>query len=213
MRLIIKVFILIFSFSLLFLSCQYEAQKRYELELEEEKSLAIEERLKEEEEERLALEERLEKERQEKALQEKYFENYLETGATPYAYCYGGNKSCSEFGCSAIEVTTPSNSDVVVTIKKNDKVYRHAYIRAGSTYSLEFPNGTYQAFFYYGNGWNPDKVIKETDCGTLKGGFVSGEQVSKDDPQSLDNNILKYELILQNHGNFKTQPSNLEEAL
>ena len=100
----------------------------------------------------------------------------------------------------------------MVTIKKNNEVFRHAYINAGSQYTFEFPNGTYQAFFYYGRGWNPNKVMKETDCGTLKGGFIADEHFGKDSPQSLSNNILEYELILQQNGNFSTRPSNSEEA-
>ena len=54
--------------------------------------------------------------------------------------------------------------------------------------------------------------MKETDCGTLKGGFISNENFGKDSPQSLSNNILKYELILQQNGNFSTSPSNSDEA-
>ena len=54
--------------------------------------------------------------------------------------------------------------------------------------------------------------MKETDCGTLKGGFIADEQIGKDSPQSLNNNILEYELILQQNGNFSTTPSNSEEA-
>ena len=54
--------------------------------------------------------------------------------------------------------------------------------------------------------------MKETDCGSLRGGFVSSEHFGKDTPQSLANNILEYELILQQNGNFSTRPSNSEEA-
>ena len=152
--------------------------------------------------------ERIEKER----IREKYINNSLRTGATPYSYCFGRNKTCSVYGCSQIKVRTPSNSDVMVTIKKNDEVFRHAYINAGNQYTFEFPNGVYQAFFYYGKGWNPDKEMKETDCGMLKGGFVADEQFSKDSPQTLNNSILEYELILQERGNFSTKPSNSDEA-
>lgn len=138
-----------------------------------------------------------------------YISNALKTGATPYAKYYGGNKKCNEYGCSRIKVNT-SNSDVLVTIKKNDKVVRHAYISGGDSYTFSFPNGTYQAFFYYGKGWNPDKEMKN---GTIKGGFVSEEHFGKDQPQSLSNNILEYSLILQPNGNFSTSPSDPEEAL
>ena len=59
-------------------------------------------------------------------------------------------------------------------------------------------------------GWNPRKEMKG---GKIKGGFISDEHFGKDDPQTLNNNILQYELVLQQNGNFSTRPSNPEEAL
>ena len=198
-----------------------EEQQRIELEakrIKEAKELAFQEEQDRIESERRAEVERIEREaeleeqREKQALYDKYINKSLSTGSTPYSYCFGRNNSCSSYGCSQIKVRTPSNSDVMVTIKKNNEVFRHAYINAGSQYTFEFPNGTYQAFFYYGRGWNPNKVMKETDCGTLKGGFIADEHFGKDSPQSLSNNILEYELILQQNGNFSTRPSNSEEA-
>jgi hypothetical protein len=49
--------------------------------------------------------------------------------------------------------------------------------------------------------------------GKLKGGFIINENFGKDDPQYLNHNVLTYELILQENGNFSTRPSNPEEAL
>ncbi|GHU59833.1 hypothetical protein FACS189411_17040 [Bacteroidia bacterium] len=146
-------------------------------------------------------------------MHDRYFENSLETGNTPYFEFYGGNPSCTDYGCSQVTVITPSNSDVLVTIKQNDKVIRHAYIQANDSYSFSFPDGTYQVFFYYGRGWNPEKGMKETLQGTLKGGFIENEYFGKDDLQTLENQELTYELILQQNGNFSTQPSNAEDAL
>lgn len=154
-----------------------------------------------------------EKELQEKAVYDKYISNSLKTGAAPYAYCYRKNKPCKSSGCSKITVRSPSNSDVLVTLKRDGKVFRHAYIRSNATYTLEVPNGTYQPFFYYGKGWNPDKVMKEAECGTLKGGFISAEHVGKDDPQQLTSMSLEYTLTLQEHGNFTPTPSSQLEAL
>ncbi|MGY0426034.1 MAG: hypothetical protein ACWIPI_04280 [Polaribacter sp.] len=162
--------------------------------------------------EHLKREAKLQKKRQEKIIYDKYINNSLSTGSTPYSYCFGKNRSCSSYGCSQIKVRTPVNSDVLVTIKKNGEVYRHAYINAGSTYTFEFPNGRYQTFFYYGKGWNPNKVMKKTNCGILKGGFIADEHFGKDNLQTLFNNVLSYELILQQNGNFSTKPSNSEEA-
>lgn len=211
---------LVFLSSFVFSSCESETEKRERLakiervRIENEKQRAEEERqrkLKEAEEARLkAIKE--EKERKEKEIYNKYINNSLYTGATPYSYCFGSNGSCNDNGCSELKVRTPSNSDVLVTIKRYGKVYRHAYIKAGSSYTFEFPNGTYQPFFYYGKGWNPNKFMKETDCGTLKGGFITNEHFGKDSPQNLRNNILTYELILQQNGNFSTQASSKNEA-
>jgi endonuclease YncB( thermonuclease family) len=146
-------------------------------------------------------------------LSEKYIDNSLSTGSTPYSSLFGGNPACSEYGCSEIKVITPSNSDVLVTVKKNNRIFRHAYIKAGNSYTLQMPNGTYQAFFYYGKGWNPEKVMKQTPGGDIKGGFVAYEHFGKDEPQTLKNQSLTYELILQTNGNFSTKPSNADEAL
>ena len=216
------------SFVLIVSSCESEAERNNRLarveqqriEWEEkrkaedaERAIQLEqeriEREKREEQERIAREERLEKERQEKAIYDKYIGNSLRTGATPYARYYGKNSTCNDYGCSQIKVRT-SNSDVIVTIKKNNRVVRHAYIQSGSRYTFSFPNGTYQPFFYYGKGWKPDKEMKG---GKMQGGFIENENFGKDDPQSLNNNILEYELILQQNGNFSTRPSNPEEAL
>lgn len=138
-----------------------------------------------------------------------YRNNSLPTGATPYAKYYGGNPTCEEYGCSEISVTT-SSADVLVLLKRNGRVVRHAYIQAHDSYTFSVPDGEYQPFFYSGKGWNPKKVMKN---GKLRGGFVANEHYSKDSPQYLSNNILSYELILQQNGNFSTRPSNESEAL
>jgi len=212
-------------------SCQSEEERQKQIAKEEQQRIELEEkrkveeaqrafqleqdrieREKREEAERIEREAKLEKERREKEIYDKYINNSLSTGSTPYSYCYGRNSSCSGWGCSEIKITTPHNSDVLVIIKKGEKVVSHAYIKNRSSYTFELPNGNYQPFFYYGKGWNPEKVMKQTDCGTLKGGFIANEDIGKDDPQSLINSILTYELILQERGNFSTRPSNVNEA-
>lgn len=216
----IKVcFISIFCF-LILVSCESEEERQRRLEIEEQDRIELEERLKVEEakdalkleQERIEAEALLEIERKERAIYDEFINNSLSTGSTPYSYCFGQNISCSDWGCSQIKVITPNNSDVLVTIKKGELIVRHAFIRSGSSYTFELPNGTYQPFFYYGKGWNPEKVMKETDCGTLKGGFIANEDFGKDSPQSLSNDILEYVLILQQGGNFSTTPSNATEA-
>jgi hypothetical protein len=208
----------LFFLALTFLaSCESEQAKRERLALEEQQRIEFEYRQKEEKKaETIRLEQaRIEQEKQAKAkriereIYDKFISNSLNTGATPYSRYYGDNSSCTDYGCSQIKVKT-SNSDVLVTIKKNGKVVRHAFIQAGDIYTFSFPNGNYQAFFYYGKGWNPEKEMKG---GEIKGGFISNEEFGKDEAQSLANNILEYELILQQNGNFSTRPSNPEEAL
>ncbi len=155
---------------------------------------------------------RIEKEQAEQEEINKYLNNRLSTGAMPYSKYYGSNNACGYDACSQIHVITPNNSDVLVTIKRNGTV-RHAYISASSSYTFNIPDGTYQAFFYYGKGWNPNKVMKKTANGEILGGFVTNESFGEDDPQFLSGNILTYELILQANGNFSTQPSSAADAL
>ena len=66
---------------------------------------------------------------------------------------------------------------------------------------------TYQTFFYYGRGWNPNKVMK----GGIKGGFIENEIFSKDNPQKIYSGVLSYILQLQQNGNFQTKGSNENE--
>lgn len=156
-----------------------------------------------------ALERRNQTEKEEKAERAKY--PPLETGATPWKVYYGGNPDCYNRNCSEIVVITDAFSDVVVIIKRDEKVVRHAYIRSDKSYTFSLPNGTYQVFFYSGNGWNADKEMKN---GEMKGGFMWNGYFSKDDiPQKLENSRLTYELITQKDGNFQTTPSDGDEAL
>ncbi|NRT14798.1 hypothetical protein HNP99_001142 [Flavobacterium sp. 28A] len=224
----IKIISLSLLTIMLLTSCESEQARKDRLATEERQQIELEHQLaernkaesirleqvrveqeKKSEVERLEREIILEKERKEKEIYNKYISNSLHTGSTPYSIYYGKNSSCSDNGCSQIKVRT-SNADVLVTIKNNDKVVSHSFIQAGDSYTFSFPNGTYQAFFYYGKGWNPEKEMKN---GAMNGGFISSEEFGKDEPQYLFNNVLRYELILQQNGNFSTSPSNAEEAL
>lgn len=146
------------------------------------------------------------------AFEEQWKYNSLSTGAMPYSYCYGASNYCGNYGCSKIAVRT-GGADVLVIIKDGSgDVVRHAYINGGYTFTFNVPDGQYQVFFYSGTGWNPNKFMKSTSCGTLHGGFVSGEDVTKDDYISLYSQIMTYELILQQNGNLSTKPSSKDEA-
>ena len=140
-----------------------------------------------------------------------YENNSLTTGAAPYTAYYGRNYKCPYEQCSGIKVTAPGESDIVVIIKRNNangKVISHGYIKAGATLFFPVPDGTYQTFFYYGTGWNPNKEMS----GGIRGGFVKDEIFSKDNPQDIYSGILTYILQLQRDGNFQTRGSNKSEV-
>ena len=145
-----------------------------------------------------------------------YKTNSLRTGSTPYAYCYGSNPYCSPPSgyaeCSFIYIRASSSSDVIVIVKKNNIVYSHAYIKAGGYHKFKLGNGMFQTFFYYGNGLNPNKLMKNASCGKITGGFVSDETVDKSDIISLRNSSMSYTLYSVANGNFKPKSSNKNEA-
>ena len=147
------------------------------------------------------------------AFEEQWKINSLITGSMPYASCYGSMNSCAGFGCSQIKVITGGSGDVLVSIKnKSGRVVRHAYIKGGYSYTFNLMDGSYQVFFYSGIGWNPNKQMPSSSCNYLKGGFVSNESVSKDNYINLNSQIMTYNLILQQQGNFSTKPSSINEA-
>jgi len=135
---------------------------------------------------------------------EEYANNSLITGDVPYPNVYldDGNE------CQ-IRISTSSEAkcDLVAVIKQNNQIVRNAYILAGGTYEFSLPNGTFQVFFYGGNGWNPDKRMPNG----LRGGFVANESYSKDSPISLEYEGIEYQLIPQPNGNFSTQQSDAQE--
>ena len=137
-----------------------------------------------------------------------YSENSLYTGATPYKYCYGSNNNAYP---SQVKIKSGA-SDVVVTIKRKGKVYRHAYIKANSNYTFKVADGSYNVYFYYGKGWNPKKFMKNTNCGRLVGGFVSKVSVGKDMFLQLNNQYMTYTLTSVSNGNFSPQTSSINEA-
>jgi hypothetical protein len=147
------------------------------------------------------------------AFEEQWKYNSLGTGSMPYAHCYGSSNYCSDRSCSKIRVITGGSGDVLVSIKNSSgNVVRHAYIKGGNSFTFNLPDGSYQVFFYSGTGWNPNMQISSSSCSNLKGGFVSNEEVTKDNYINLYSQIMSYELILQQQGNFNTKPSSKNEA-
>ena len=141
----------------------------------------------------------------------------LQTGAQPYARYYGYNRVYNpDIPSSCIQVTSSVDQDVIVIVKfdnANGRVAGHVYIKSGQTGAIYVaPGNTYQVFFYYGNGWNPNKQMN----GNVKGGFMNNESVSKDPkPQYFSYNQsydevtwdggIEYNLNKVRNGNFRTQ--------
>jgi hypothetical protein len=99
-----------------------------------------------------------------------------------------------------------------VIIKKNNRVYSHAYIKAGGYYKFKLGNGSFQSFFYYGKGWNPNKYINNANCGKIIGGFVNNESLDKSEVEYLYNSSMSYTLYSVVNGNFRPKSSNKNEA-
>lgn len=147
----------------------------------------------------------------EEEYKEKYKNNSLRTGATPWANKFGGNPSCY-YDYSNIIIRASNTEDAVVTVKKGDasgRVVRHAYIKAGDSYTFEVPNGRYTVFFYSGKGWNPYQVMNNG----LKGGFISNTSVTKSDPEYLNNVEWTITLYTTYNGNFSPKTSSIYEML
>ena len=146
-------------------------------------------------------------------LENQYGNNSLANGAQPYSKWYGNNLYFDDYTPhSEIRVKAPYNSDVIVIVRYNNQngnVAGHRYIKAGNTVTIYLINNrTYQTFFYYGKGWYPNKDMN----GQVKGGFIKNELFSKDgNSVVLENEILTYELVFQENGNFQTKSSSEEE--
>lgn len=127
---------------------------------------------------------------------EKYGKNSLEQGAMPYQDQYGLPKKPKKDSNSDIVVVAPISFDMIALIKEkneNGRVVSHAYVKADSTYTFRLDNGSYQAFFYIGRGWHPEKAMPNG----LKGGFLLFETYSKDDPVTLADEVITYRLSMR----------------
>ena len=214
-------------------SCESDAERKsrlsleaelFKIELAQEEEIRIQKEIKLEEAQKLAAKKKAEAEqakadklaaekraKEEKERYEKYINNQLNNGSQPFAACFGRNVSCSDYICSSINVITPSSSDVLVTLKKNSKVYRHVYIQKGKSGKVDVPNGSYQVFFSYGSGWDPDKKSPIKNC-SKRGWFVKDNGVSKDETKYYESTEVTITLQLTEYGNFEALPSNIDEA-
>ena len=137
---------------------------------------------------------------------ERYKDNHLETGAQPYHAAYGWNDSFGSYDrYSTIVVVAPTNSDVIVIVKRNNEsgpVAGHVYIRAGGRASIDVPNGIYKPIFYYGKGWKPTKVKVDG----APGAFVGEESYSTiSGTETLYDSEVTYTLQLSTNGNLHTR--------
>lgn len=168
------------------------------------------ERIKTAKEEKRLREEQARREAEARRLESQYGNNSLSNGSQPYSRWYGANNYYDDYTAhSEIVVKAPYNSDVIAIVRYNNmngSVAGHRYIKAGNSSKIYLKNGYYyQTFFYYGKGWYPDKPMN----GKVRGGFLKGEVFSKDGtPAYMENQILTYELTLQENGNFQTSSSN-----
>lgn len=127
---------------------------------------------------------------------EKYGKNSLDNGSMPYEKHFGKPHKYRKDSNSDIIVKAPISFDVVTVLRKNDEhgeVVSHAYIKADSTYTFTVDNGKYQAFFYIGRGWHPEKMMSDD----LVGGFLQFETFSKDDPVTLMDEVFAYKLSMR----------------
>ena len=142
------------------------------------------------------------------------FNSYSQyNGYTPWSDCFGTNASCGYVGCSDIIVNTSSSSPVLAIVKQYNKVLKHAYISAGSSYTFEVKDGTYQMFFYYGSSWNSKKKMSSDECSNIYGGWNYNESVTKDTYITLKGQYMEYTLSSVTNGNFSPDKSSIEEAL
>lgn len=144
--------------------------------------------------------------------QKEYLDNSLSNGSQPYAKYYGRNKS-EYYGYSRVKVNASKNTDVVVIVHYDNHdgpVAGHIYVQKGKTAEIALPaNRSYQVGFYSGNGWYPDKEVKDK-----KGGFLRDEYVQMDDVIYLKSNTeIEYTLALVLHGNLHLKDCSLEDIL
>lgn len=149
-----------------------------------------------------------------------YRNNSLKTGSKPYASYFGKAKTGKNF----IDFKTSGSSDYIAIVKRhsNNSYINHVYIKGGDKARLYVPSGTYDVYFYSGNGWNPNMEV-----GQFRGGFVEGGITQKDGPIQLisetiemdDGQIhertayMEYTLYPVVNGNLKLQSADIDNVL
>lgn len=151
---------------------------------------------------------------------DEYRNNSLKTGSKPYASYFGK----AQTGKNYIEFKTSGSSDYIAIVKRhsNNRYINHIYIKGGDKARLYVPSGTYDVYFYSGNGWNPNMEV-----GQFKGGFVEGGITQKDGPIHLLSEIIElddgrtqertaymeYTLYPVENGNLVLQSADIDNVL
>ncbi len=120
---------------------------------------------------------RIESEREQLKNHNRYKDNQLKNGASPFNTCFGkGIYSKNAW----LKFDNSNASDAIVCLVRSydKRTIRNEYIQAGSKFEMsKIPSGTYYIKVYYGNDWNPKK---ENFCGS-KGAFEKNVTFSKSD--------------------------------
>lgn len=133
------------------------------------------------------------------------YRNYsLETGDKPYRNYFGRERT----GQNYFYFKTSGKSDFVVIVKRHydDAYINHIYIQGGDNAYLYVPDGTFDVYFYSGEGWNPNKEV-----GQFTGGFVNGN-MQKDGSVELESAYMEYTLYPVKHGNLRLQGADMNEV-
>lgn len=133
-----------------------------------------------------------------------YLNNSLETGDKPYSEYFGEEWT----GHNYFYFKTSGKSDFIVIVKGHydDMYINHIYIRGGDNAYLYVPDGTFDVYFYSGEGWNPNKKV-----GHFTGGFVSG-LMQMDGPVELESAYMEYTLYPVKHGNLRLQGADMNDV-
>lgn len=118
-----------------------------------------------------------------KAEERKWIGNKLYNGAAPYKNTWGQGIFDPNSDCYVV-FKNGNNTDAIVCLEDvNDgSIIRNSYIQAGSNYKMEkLPVGNYKIKVFYGNDWNPEKMINN---GVIKGGFENNIHFSISERES-----------------------------
>jgi hypothetical protein len=113
----------------------------------------------------------------------KWIGNKLSNGSTPYSNIWGHGVFDPNSDCYVV-FKNGNNTDAIVCLENvnNGSIIRNSYIQAGTNYKMKkLPVGSYKIKVFYGNDWNPGKMINN---GVIKGGFENNIHFSISERES-----------------------------